>query len=77
MKFLLLVGPANGFNDLSGLTILWTIRHRWLKIARFAFNAYHHHRRLCVRRTGLAALVILSMEGVTQIKSIEKASMLM
>ena len=35
-------------------------------MVRFAFNAYRHQHRLYVRRAGLAALVILSMEGVTQ-----------
>ena len=41
-KLLLLVNAANGFNNLSRLAMLWTIRHRWPKIARFAFNAYRH-----------------------------------
>ena len=32
----------------------------------FAFNACRHQRRLYVQRAGLAALIILSMEDVTQ-----------
>ena len=35
-------------------------------MARFAFNAYRHQRRLHVWRAGLAAFIILSIEGVTQ-----------
>ena len=35
-------------------------------MARFAFNAYRHQQRLYVRCAGLTALIILSMEGVTQ-----------
>ena len=35
-KLLLLVDTANGFNNLSRLAMLWTIRHRWPKMARFA-----------------------------------------
>ena len=65
-KLLLLVNAANGFNNLSRRAILWTICHRWPKMARFVFNSYRHQRRLYVRRAGLAALIILSMEGVTQ-----------
>ena len=65
-KLLLFVDAANGFNNLSRLAMLWTIRHSWPKMARFAFNAYRHQWRLYVRRAGLAALIILSMEGVTQ-----------
>ena len=35
-------------------------------MARLVFNAYRHQRRLYMRRAGLAALIILSKEGVTQ-----------
>ena len=65
-KLLLLVDAANGFNNLSRLAMLWTIRHRWPKIAWFAFDTHCHQQRLYVRRAGLAALVILSMEDVKQ-----------
>ena len=65
-KPLLLVAAVNGFSNLSRLAMLWTILHGWPKMARFAFNAYRHKRRLHVRCADLNALIILSMEGVTQ-----------
>ena len=33
-----LVDVCNGFNELSRLAMLWTVRHRWLVGARFTFN---------------------------------------
>ena len=33
-----LVDARNGFNKLSRLAILWTVRHRWPAGMRFAFN---------------------------------------
>ena len=33
-----LVDAHNGFNELSRLAMLWTVRHRWPTGARFAFN---------------------------------------
>ena len=33
-----LVDAHNGFNELSRLAILWTVRHGWLVGVRFAFN---------------------------------------
>ena len=63
---LLLVDAANGFNMLSRLSMLWTVRHRCPKLARFAFNCYRHQIRLVCRRPGKLALILLSREGVTQ-----------
>ena len=37
-EILLLVDATNGFNMLSRLSMLWTVRHRCPKLARFAFN---------------------------------------
>ena len=37
-----LVDARNGFNKLSRLEMLWTVRHRWLAGSRFAFNCYRH-----------------------------------
>ena len=34
----MLVDDRNGFNELSRLAMLWTVRHRWPDGARFAFN---------------------------------------
>ena len=33
-----LVDSRNGFNELSRLAMLWTVRHRWTAGAKFAFN---------------------------------------
>ena len=66
-EILLLVDAANGFNQLSRLGMLWTVRHRCPKLSRFAFNCYRHNIRLLLRRPGgLEALILLSKEGVTQ-----------
>ena len=37
-----LFDARNGFNYLSRLAILWTVRHRWPTGARFALNYYKH-----------------------------------
>ena len=59
-KLLLLVDTVNGFNNLSRLAMLWTIRHHWPKMAWFA---YRHQRRLYVQCAGLAVIIIFSMGG--------------
>ena len=33
---------ANGFNILSRLSMLWTVRHRCQKLSRSTFNCYQH-----------------------------------
>ena len=33
-----LIDSSNGFNELSRLAMLWTMRHHWPAGARFAFN---------------------------------------
>ncbi len=63
---LLLVDAANGFNNLSRLGMLWTVRHRTPKLSRFAFNCYRHEARLLCRQPGKEALILMSREGVTQ-----------
>ena len=62
----LLVDARNGFNELSRKAMLWTVRHRWSRGARFSFNCYRHFSRLLLRRPGGQAEIILSEEGVTQ-----------
>ena len=37
-----LVDARKGFNELSRLAMLWTVRQRWPAGARFAFNCYKH-----------------------------------
>ena len=65
-EVLLLVDAANGFNNLSRLSMLWTLKHRCPKLSRFAFNCYRHEICLVCRRTGQDVLILLSREGVTQ-----------
>ena len=44
-----LVDARNGFNELSRLAMLWTVRHRWPAGAKFAFNCYKHWAQLLLR----------------------------
>ena len=48
----ILVDACNGFNELSRLEILWTVRHHWPAGARFAFNCYKHWAQLLLRQPG-------------------------
>jgi hypothetical protein len=66
LKGLTLVDARNGFNELSRYLMLWTVRHRWPKGARFAFNCYRHYARCIVRNPGDKPSILLSREGVTQ-----------
>ena len=61
-----LVDARNGFNELSRLAMLWTVRHRWPAGARFAFNCYKHWAQLLLHQPGETPDTILSIEGVTQ-----------
>ena len=61
-----LVDARNGFNELSRLVMLWTVRHRWPAGARFAFNCYKNWAQLLLRQPGELSVTILSREGVTQ-----------
>ena len=61
-----LVDARNRFNKLSGLAMLWTVRHRWPAGARFAFNYYRHWAQLLLRQPGDPPVTILSRSGVTQ-----------
>ena len=65
-EVVLLVDAANGFNNLSRYSMLWTVRHRCSKLSRFAFNCYRHAIRLVCRQPGHTASILLSKEGVTQ-----------
>ena len=44
-----LIDAKNGFNEIFRLSMLWTIRHRWPKGCRYAFNRYRHFIPLVVR----------------------------
>ena len=61
-----LVDACNGFNELSRLAMLCTVRHRWPAGARFAFNCYKNWAQLLLRHPGELPVTILSREGVTQ-----------
>ena len=61
-----LVDARNGFNELSRLAMLWTVRHRWLAESRFAFNYYKPLMKLLLRQLGELPVSILSRDGVTQ-----------
>ena len=60
-----LVDACNGFNYLSCLAILWTVRHRWPAGARFLFNFYRHWAQLLLRQPGEPPVTILIREEVT------------
>ena len=47
-----LVDAHNGFNELSRLAMLWTVRHLWPAGAIFAFNCYKHGRNFSSARRG-------------------------
>ena len=59
-----LVDAHNGFNELSRLAMIRTVRHRWLAGARFAFNCYKHWAQLLLLQPGEPPVTILSIEGV-------------
>ena len=61
-----LVDARNGFNNLSRLAMLWTVRHRWPAGVRFAFDCYKYWAQLLLRQPGGLPVTILSREGVTQ-----------
>ena len=60
-----LIDVRNGFNHMSRLAILWTVRHRWPAGARFAFNCYRHWAQLLLRQPGKPPVTILRQEGIT------------
>ena len=54
-----LVDAHNGFNELSRLAILWTVRHRWPAEARLEFNCYRHEAQLLLHEPGEPPVTIL------------------
>ena len=61
-----LVDSHNGFNKLSRLAVLWTVRHRWPAGVRFAFNCYKHWAQLILCQPREPPVTIFSRDGVTQ-----------
>ena len=57
---------ANGFNNLSRYSMLWTVRHRCPRLSRLTFNCYRHQVRLICHQPVGEPEIILSKEGVTQ-----------
>ena len=55
-----LVDALNVFDEMSRLEMLWTVRHRWLAGARFAFNWYRHWAQLLLRQLVELLVTILS-----------------
>ena len=61
-----LVDDRNGFNKLSRLAMLWTVRNRWPAGARFALNCYRHWAQVLLRQRGEPPVTIISREGINQ-----------
>ena len=55
-----LVDDRNGFNKMSRLAIIWTVRHRWPAGERFAFNFCRHWAQLLLRHQGDPPVTIMS-----------------
>jgi hypothetical protein len=62
----LLVDAGNAFNEGNRMAMLWTVRHQWPSGARFTFNCYRHWSILIIRAQDGLAVLLYSMEGVTQ-----------
>eukprot|EP00957_Ditylum_brightwellii_P122456 9337871-Ditylum_brightwellii.AAC.1 len=60
-----LVDARNGFNKLSRLAMLWTVRHQWQQGACFLFNCYHHWALLIIQQPSAPPVILHSKEGVT------------
>ena len=61
-----IVDACNGFNKLSRLAMMWTVRHRWPAGARFGFNCYRHCAQLLLLQPGEPPVAIMIQERVTQ-----------
>ena len=54
-----LVHARNGFNKLSRLAMLRTVRHHWPAGKKFAFNSYRHWAQLLLRHQGGPPVTIM------------------
>ncbi len=61
-----LLDASNGFNEISRLRCLHTIRHLWPSASRFAFNCYRHYIQICIRDHNSPATIIPGYEGIQQ-----------
>ena len=63
----ILIGARNGFNNMSRLEMLCTVRHRCPMGVRFAFNSYKHWEQLLLHHREELPVMLLIQEGVTQV----------
>ncbi|KAL7463315.1 hypothetical protein ACHAXS_003701 [Conticribra weissflogii] len=61
-----LLDASNGFNEISRLRCLHTIRHLWPSASRFTFNCYRHSIQVCIRQHNSPATIIPGNEGIQQ-----------
>ena len=54
-----LVDACNGFNNLSRLEMLWTVRHIWPSGARFPLNCYRHWAQLLLCQRGEPPVTVM------------------
>ena len=62
------IDARNGFNELSRLSMIWTVRHYWSAGAIFALNCYQHEEILVVHRPEALCHIMTSREGFTQVE---------
>ena len=62
-----LVDSCNGFNNLSRLAILWTVRHCWPSGAKFASNCYKAWAQLLLRQLGGGSSYNYEPRGVNSV----------
>eukprot|EP00957_Ditylum_brightwellii_P090990 6928363-Ditylum_brightwellii.AAC.1 len=60
---ILLVDAWNAFNEVNQRVMLWNVRHALVAGSQFAFNTYHHWRKLVLCRH---KDLVMSKEGITQ-----------
>ena len=63
---LTLIDTRNGFNTISRLAMIWTVRHHWPLGSIFALNCYRHEAQLVVQRPAALFHILTIRERVTQ-----------
>ncbi len=61
-----MVNKSHGFNELSHMTMLWTLHHLWPKGSWFSFNCYCHNAMLIVHNPGHRPIIFWSCKGIKQ-----------
>ena len=54
-----IVDARNGFNDMSRLEMLWSVRYCWAVWTRFALNLYRPWAQLLLRHPGEPSVTII------------------